>query len=585
MRPLTRRRLRVLGLSCSRAPLTPLRNAITLVEDPDFEADEDEEATASESVELENENENDTQTQSMFQSRNTSTDKLTEFGGAAFGQKRKGGGRRGGSITLKLLIDEGLISPGKRVLSVEYKSSVHVADLTDDGKIEVDVNGRHLVFDSPSAFSIYLKRLSNPSRKADDGWKSVRYNGNLLEHYKLELARKKVGDSGGTMEELFPRRAYNKKPKTIVINDPEPPPSPPRAQRNRVGVNDLVGADTKECLVDLRDHDPTINPAPFHLKVSTIAQATIDIHAHLCHDEVVGVLLGTYNHEIRTANVTAAVPIETKAVTDAAPVARVEMDEEDLDKRVKAAMKAGVTLQLLGTYHSHPDFAARPTRIDVVHAVRDELRARREGTDAGVPMNPQIHCIVSPYNRDDIVEDDRAVESAPCTWWHVAVPSSMTALDDNADPISLGCTPYKISQMVMSGLRPENDEIMALSKTVENLAKQYAQSETRANIMGLWRKTDQGRVILRLRKLIQSFEAKLKKGTFDGKLRSFTQNKLEVLLKAVWSVYGPQVGDGDAAGATAGASSAPDASANAPAVAATDEVGSDEEEELSELTE
>lgn len=32
-------------------------------------------------------------------------------------------------------------------------------------------------FDSPSAFSIYLKRLVNPARKADDGWKTVKYAG------------------------------------------------------------------------------------------------------------------------------------------------------------------------------------------------------------------------------------------------------------------------------------------------------------------------------------------------------------------------------------------------------------------------
>jgi hypothetical protein len=34
-----------------------------------------------------------------------------------------------------------------------------------------------LFFDSPSAFSIYLKRLVNPARKADDGWKTVKYLG------------------------------------------------------------------------------------------------------------------------------------------------------------------------------------------------------------------------------------------------------------------------------------------------------------------------------------------------------------------------------------------------------------------------
>ena len=33
------------------------------------------------------------------------------------------------------------------------------------------------LFESPSAFSVYLKRQTNPDRKADDGWKTVRYRG------------------------------------------------------------------------------------------------------------------------------------------------------------------------------------------------------------------------------------------------------------------------------------------------------------------------------------------------------------------------------------------------------------------------
>lgn len=57
-----------------------------------------------------------------------------------------------------------------------------------------------MVFESPSAFSIFLKRLINPSRKADDGWKTVKYNGRFLEQFKLELARRRFGgqEEGGS---------------------------------------------------------------------------------------------------------------------------------------------------------------------------------------------------------------------------------------------------------------------------------------------------------------------------------------------------------------------------------------------------
>ena len=45
------------------------------------------------------------------------------------------------------------------------------------GMVPAKVAGRDMLFESPSAFSIFLKRLINPARKADDGWKTVKYNG------------------------------------------------------------------------------------------------------------------------------------------------------------------------------------------------------------------------------------------------------------------------------------------------------------------------------------------------------------------------------------------------------------------------
>ena len=57
----------------------------------------------------------------------------------------------------------------------------------------VQVAGRNMTFESPSAFSIFLKRLINPARKADDGWKTVKCNGRFLEQVKLELARRRLG--------------------------------------------------------------------------------------------------------------------------------------------------------------------------------------------------------------------------------------------------------------------------------------------------------------------------------------------------------------------------------------------------------
>lgn len=59
----------------------------------------------------------------------------------------------------------------------DYKGQTQAATLTEEGKITAMVAGKELTFESPSSFSIYIKRLVNPTRKADDGWKTVRYGG------------------------------------------------------------------------------------------------------------------------------------------------------------------------------------------------------------------------------------------------------------------------------------------------------------------------------------------------------------------------------------------------------------------------
>ena len=50
-----------------------------------------------------------------------------------------GKARAGGGITLRLLIEEGILAPGEDVLSVEYKSSMTYASLAPDGRIKCNV--------------------------------------------------------------------------------------------------------------------------------------------------------------------------------------------------------------------------------------------------------------------------------------------------------------------------------------------------------------------------------------------------------------------------------------------------------------
>ncbi|KAI8471503.1 MAG: hypothetical protein J3K34DRAFT_230637 [Monoraphidium minutum] len=86
-------------------------------------------------------------------------------GGAAAGGKSK----IGSNITIKDLIDNGLIAPGPGAVTVTYKNRVTAGDLAEDGGI--DFGGQR--FATASAFSVHVKRLQTPSKAGDDGWRSV----------------------------------------------------------------------------------------------------------------------------------------------------------------------------------------------------------------------------------------------------------------------------------------------------------------------------------------------------------------------------------------------------------------------------
>ncbi|WPT12649.1 MPN domain-containing protein [Picochlorum sp. SENEW3] len=431
--------------------------------------------------------------------------------GEVVSRKRATRGGYRGAISVKLLIDEGILAPGDGVLSVEYKGMVRTADLLEDGRIRVDIDGDIMMFDSPSAFSIFIKRLVNPTRKADDGWKSVKYNGTLLEKFKVELAKQSLPFD----------ESVEKRQKIVVAEQPVPPASPERAPRVRNVEHAGVGADSTEYTVELREYS---EPQPFDLCVSPFAEAIIDFHAHLCYDEVMGVLMGTVSEDASRKKVTVltAVPIAVKNDSIYQKVSRVQMDADEMESQVKKLADDG-SLQCVGSYHSHPDFAPLPTIIDTLSFVRDAHK-----------VSCRVEAIVSPY------DPAHADASAPITWYHVNIPPSAgmkDGLPDDVDPATLGCVPYRLQYTSSEGDTAAN--AASLQKVVEDLAKKYAPAHNRANIEGLWKKTDDGSVILRIDKMIESFRDKLSKGTqLEGKLNSFVTYKLDVLVRAVWSVYG-----------------------------------------------
>ena len=108
-------------------------------------------------------------------------------------------GAKARAITLADLLKAELIKPGEAVVELRYQNSSFTADISPEGKIV-----HHGVeYETPSAFSIAVKRSINPSKKADDGWKSCIYQGVSLHKYKMQVAESMVerGDEQEDQEE------------------------------------------------------------------------------------------------------------------------------------------------------------------------------------------------------------------------------------------------------------------------------------------------------------------------------------------------------------------------------------------------
>ena len=90
---------------------------------------------------------------------------------AAIPTKRKGTRPAWRGPTLQDLIKAGLMEPGQGVLRVEYKGHVFLGDLTPEGSIFYEGE----LWESPTSWSIHVKRRVSPGMKVDNGWESVFY--------------------------------------------------------------------------------------------------------------------------------------------------------------------------------------------------------------------------------------------------------------------------------------------------------------------------------------------------------------------------------------------------------------------------
>ena len=97
-------------------------------------------------------------------------------------------------VSLKLLIDAGLVKAGRNALSLRYKKTRIAADLLENGSIVW--NGH--TFQTVSSFSMFAKRVTNAQVKTDNGWDHVCFRGVPLATIRDRYRR------GGRVEHTSP---------------------------------------------------------------------------------------------------------------------------------------------------------------------------------------------------------------------------------------------------------------------------------------------------------------------------------------------------------------------------------------------
>jgi len=226
---------------------------------------------------------------------------------------------RSGKITLGVLIQDGIIEAGDGVMAVDYLGQTFKGDLMLNGKIKSQETG--LVFNNPSAWAIYCKKIVNPSKKSGCGerWASVKYKGRKMDQFKTiwtKMKAKKDAEEGedGVALELSSGTVGETKTSTngfvptgpIVLRHNQLAPKHPSDQ-----TSILLDVDTFQALGKMQ---------PFTVSISSSALLVLDLHSHMVKQPVCGYLAGQWDLNSHNLAVTHSFPCLTRNSDEAARI-------------------------------------------------------------------------------------------------------------------------------------------------------------------------------------------------------------------------------------------------------------------------
>lgn len=109
-----------------------------------------------------------------------------------------------------------------------------------------------------------------------------------------------------------------------------------------------------------------------HARLLISALVVADCHAHLCNEEIIGFLGGSWDPEGRLLTVSRSFPCRSLPLPDSET--NVEMDPQSAVEVKEAIEREG--MRVVGWYHSHPLFQPDPSVRDVENQQQHQHHAR-----------------------------------------------------------------------------------------------------------------------------------------------------------------------------------------------------------------
>ena len=315
---------------------------------------------------------------------------------------------KSGKLTLSILLAEKLIEPGEGVMSIDYLGQTFKGDLLSIGKIRSVETG--LIFNNPSAWAIYCKKIINPAKKSGCGWASVKYKGRKMDYFKnIWVKRKAHRDAETAKNEAAQALTALSAGLSSDMATPEMV-SPTRSSNVTKSDSNLLRAtqvtanmsSAKNLFVELEPWTHDGRMQPFTISVSTSAMLVLDLQSHLATEEVCGYLAGQWDTNTHNLAITHTFPClipASQVGTPAAQKVETSIYEELYGKH----------LSLVGWYHSNPKGPAAPSVKDCFDQLEFQIKLLGNN-DAS--YTPCVGVICSPYEKES-----KSSESSIIFYW------------------------------------------------------------------------------------------------------------------------------------------------------------------------